>query len=90
MSVEKFISYVDGLNEPAFEAQKGRLMTQSEKENTRDAKVAARSLLEVKNVIKSILKQSITYIRSDAYVIWRMAQIVNNDSNRDEFNAFEI
>jgi hypothetical protein len=44
MSVEKFISYVDGLNEPAFEAQKGRLMTQSEKENTRDAKVAARSL----------------------------------------------
>jgi hypothetical protein len=61
-------------------------MTNSEKESAKEAKVAARSLFEVQNIVRSILKQSIKYIRTDAYIIWRMAEIVNDSEN--EFNPF--
>lgn len=62
-------------------------MTQSEKDCAREAKIAARTLVEVQNVIKSIIRQSKKYIRSDAYVIWRMAQIL---SDINDFSAFHI
>ena len=62
-------------------------MTQSEKDQAKEAKITARTLVEVKNVIKSIIRQSQKYIRSDAYVIWRMASILNDEK---EFDAFHI
>ena len=64
-------------------------MTTSEKDNAKDAKIAARSLQEIKNIVKSIIKQSIMYMKTDAYVIWRMAEIINDDSGK-EFNPFGI
>ena len=87
VTVEEFIRYVEEINEPAFEYQHKRPMTQSEKDQAKEAKLTARTLVEVKNVIKSIIRQSQKYIRSDAYVIWRMASILNDQK---EFDAFHI
>ena len=83
--MEDFIRYVDNINEPEFEYQHRRAMTASEKEYAKEAKIVARSLVEVQNVIKSIIRQSQRYIRTDAYIIWRMASILNNQS---QYSAF--
>jgi hypothetical protein len=62
-------------------------MTQPEKDQAKEAKIAARTLIEVQNVIKSIIRQSQKYIRSDAYVIWRMASILNDQKEFDAFHT---
>lgn len=45
--MEEFQTFVEDINEPAFEYQFKRAMTQSEKDYAKEAKVAARTLMEV-------------------------------------------
>lgn len=78
LSVEEFVRYVEEISEPAFEYKHKRPMTQSEKDTAKEAKITARTLIEVQNVIKSITRQSNKYIRSESYLIWRMASILND------------
>ena len=89
ISVESFINFASELSEPSFEAQYHRKMSPTEKQNARDAKIAARTLYEVQSVFKQIIKQSSRYIRTEAYIIMRMAQIVN-DQRGSEYDPFRI
>jgi hypothetical protein len=55
-TVEEFITYVEDISETAFEYRHRRPMTQSEKDVAKEAKIAAKTLVEVKNVVKSVIR----------------------------------
>ena len=83
MSIEDFIKYAEGINNIDFAAAHGREMNFEERAEATAAKRAVRHLQEYKKIISNIVRETGKYTDkyagrcdgSEAYVIWRLAEL---------------
>ena len=79
MTVDQFISFVSSeLNYKNFARIQSRPMTPQEKQLADEAHSACRHHADLQSVFSNIQRASMKYTGLEAYVIWRLAQLIDN------------